>query len=240
MRPNQLQLGAALKGNFDKEVEQGLREVQQALQAAVFEFSTTLQSKWRQDVAQSGLRNAQRMTRTIRLNKYKNSGLNPASLVFSNFPLLQRAFEQSTTVRSKEGLWLVIPNPDVWPNGRVGRQGGRGVRKTESTVGIAERRFGPLRFVYRPNGVSLLVTDARKSRTRAGAYRYASPTANRRGNVETIVVFFVVREVRLPRMLRGNVIRNRAERDAPVEIDRLFIRNMEQGGPKMLTGPSND
>lgn len=240
MTPNRLQLRAALTGSFDKEVAQGRKDVETALQAAIFDYAATLQGKWRQDVAQSGLRNAQRLTRTIRLSKYKNDGLNPASLVFSNFPLLQRAFEQSTTVRSKEGHWLVIPNPDVWPNGRVARQGGRGVRKKESTVGIAERRFGPLRFVYRPNGVSLLVTDARKSRTKVGTYRYASATATKRGNVETIVVFFVVKEARLPRMLRGNVIRNRAERDAPTEIDRLFVRYFEQGGQRFLTGPSND
>lgn len=240
MTPGRTQLGAALRGDFDNEVEKGLNRVEAALQSAMFEYAADLQGKWRQDVAQSGLRNAQRMTRTIRVKQYKNRGLNPASLVYSNFPLLQRAFEQATTVRSKESLWLVIPNPEVWPKGRVARAGGRGARGRESTVGIAERRFGPLRFVYRPNGVSLLVTDARKSRTKAGTFRYASPTAKRRGNVETIVVFFVVREAKLPRMLRGKVIRDRAARDAPREIDRLFVRYFEQGAPKLLTGPSND
>lgn len=234
------QLRAALKGDFDKEVEKGLKEVAVSLQEALFDFSASLQVKWRQDVAQSGLRNAQRMTRTIRVKQYPNKGLNPASVVYSNFPLLQRAFEQATTVRSKEGLWLVIPNPEVWPKGRVARAGGRGAHLRQTTIAIAERRFGKLRFVYRKNGASLLVTDARKSRTKAGTFRYASPTATRRGNVETIVVFFVVKEARLPRMLRGKVIRDRAMRDAPREIDRLFVRYFEQGGPKLLTGPSND
>lgn len=240
MTRNQLQLRAALTGSFDKEVTQGREAVETALQEAVFDYSATLQSKWRQDVAQSGLRNAQRMTRTIRLNKYKNDGLDPATLVFSNFPLLQRAFEQSTTVRSKEGNWIIIPNPDVWPQGRIRRGGGKRANKSETSFAIAERRFGPLRWVRLAPDRAMLVANARKSRTKTGAYRYASATALKRGNVEEIVVFFVVKEARLPRMLRGNVIRNRAERDAPSEIDRLFVRYFEQGGPRLLTGPSND
>ncbi|WP_312126564.1 DUF6441 family protein [Brevundimonas sp.] len=241
MTPNQAQLRAALRGSVDEEIGKGLKQTEVAIQAALFDFAGTLQDKWRVDVAQSGLRNAVRMAKTVRLRRYPNQGLDPAALVYSSFPLLQRAFEQATTVRSKNGLWLVVPNPEVWPQGRVRRQGGRGARQRESTVGIAERRFGKLRFVYRPNGASWLVADARKSRTRAGTYRYASATAKQRGNVEEVIVFYVVREARLPRMLRGNVIRDRARRDADATIDRLFVKYFERGSaPNLLTGPSND
>lgn len=233
-----LQIHAALQGDFDKEIKGGLNRVELALQAAITDFAQDVQGKWRQDIAQSGLKNAARMTKTIRQKTYKNQGLDPAARVYSTFPLLQRAFEQSETIRGKDGLWLTIPNPEVWPEGRVRQAGGRGQQR-QSSVAIAERRFGPLRFIYNPHGASMLVTDARRSKTRAGTFRYASPTAKRRGNVQEVVVFFLVKQVRLPRLLRGSVIRDRARRDADTQVEQRYIRFFDQvGAPAQLTGPS--
>ena len=45
--------------------------------------------------------------------------MDPAALVYSRFPLLQRAFESDTVIRAGGAKWLTIPNPDVWPNGRI-------------------------------------------------------------------------------------------------------------------------
>ena len=234
--PTSVQLRAALQGTFDAEMKAGLSQVQSALQKAIFEYAQETQTKWRQDILASGLSNAQKLAKTVRVKRYPNEGMNPAAQVYSTFPLIQRAFEQGEIIRSRDGNWLTIPNPDVWPGGRVRRQGGRGVRERESSVGIAERRFGPLRFIYNPHGASMLVTDARRSKTKAGTFRYASATATRRGNVETIVVFFLVKQARLPRMLRGKVIRDRAARNADASIERLFARHFEQAaaGPALL------
>ena len=235
-----LQLHAALQGNYDTEGKGGLSRVERALQAALTDYASDVQGKWRQDIAQSGLKNSGRLTKTVRQKTYKNQGLDPAARVYSTFPLLQRAFEQGDTIKGKDGLWLTIPNPEVWPEGRVRQAGGRGQQR-QSSVAIATRRFGPLRFIYNPHGASMLVTDARRSKTRAGTFRYASPTAKRRGNVQEIVVFFLVKQARLPRLLRGSVIRDRTRRDAAREIDKRFIRFFEQdAGPAQLTGPSND
>lgn len=236
-----VQLKAALQGDFDKETAAALHRVEGAVQSALFDYAGDTQAKWRQDVAQSGLRNAARMTKTIRLRKYVNKGLNPAAQVYSTFPILQRAFEQATTVRSPHGHFLLIPNPEVWPGGRVPRPGGRSGQRN-NTLAIAEGRFGKLRLVYRQGRPSLLVAEARASNTRSGTFRKASATALRTGRgLTTIVVFFLVREARLPRMLRGNVIRARARRDADAAIDRLFVRYFEQpGGRALLTGPSHD
>lgn len=235
------QLRAALSGNFEKELSDGLARVQRAVQAALFEYAQETQTKWRQDVAQSGLKNAQRLTKTIRLRKYKNQGLNPASQVFSTFPILQRAFEQATVVRSKQGFFLPIPNPDVWPSGRVSRPSRNGGQRT-NTIAIAEQRFGPLQFIYRPGKASLLVAQVRGSASRPGTFRKASATAMRTGNgLQTIVVFFLVKEAKLPRMLRGSVIRDRASRGAASAVDRLFIRHFESAGTtQLLTGPTDD
>ena len=200
-----------------------------------------MQTKWRQDIAQSGLRHAERLTKTIRLRKYKNRGLNPAAQVYSNFPIIQRAFEQATVVRSTQGFFLPIPNPDVWPGGRVVRPSRNGAQRS-NTIALAEQRFGPLRFVYRPGKASLLVAEVRGSATRPGSFRKASATALRTGNgLVTIVVFFLVKEARLPRMLRGSVIRDRAARNADAAVDRLFVRYFEQPSATLqITGGSND
>lgn len=235
-----IQLRAALLGNFEKEQSEALKRVEAAVQAAIFEYAEDLKNKWRQDVASSGLRNAQKLIKTIRLRNYKNRGLDPAAQVFSTFPIIQHAFEAETIVKSRDGGWILIPNPEVWPTGRVPVPSRNGGRRT-NTVALAEQRFGPLRFIYNPKGASMLVTDARRSKTRAGVFRYASATAHKRGNVTEIVVFFLVKQARLPRMLRGSVLRERARKNAAREIDRLFVRYFDQdAGPRLLTGPSND
>lgn len=235
------QLRAALMGDFEKEVTAGRRRVEVSIQAAVFDYAADTQSKWRQDVEQSGLANASRLTKTIRTRKYKNQGLNPAAQIFSTFPVLQRAFEQATTVRSPNGLFLLIPNPDVWPRGRVARPGGRGGQRN-NTLAVAEARFGRLRLVYRPGKASLLVATVRTSASRPGTFRMASPKALMSGmGLATIVVFFLVKEARLPRMLRGSVIRERAMRNADAAVDRLFLRYFERsGGTALLSGPTDD
>lgn len=237
-----LQLRAALLGDFEKEQREALKQVERAVQAALFEFSDDLKNKWRQDVASSGLKNAQKLTKTIRVRNYRNNGLDPASQVFSTFPIIQRAFEAATVVRSKSGFWLPIPNPDVWPSGRVSRPSRNGAQRT-NTIALAEQRFGTLQFIYRPGGkASLLVAQVRGSASRPGSFRKASATSLRTGNgLVTIVVFFLVKQARLPRMLRGSVIRDRARKNAAREIDRLFVRYFEQdSGPRLLSGPSND
>lgn len=236
-----LQLHAALRGDFDKEEREALARVERSVQAALFDFAAEdVQTKWRQDIAQSGLRNAGALTKTIRLRKYKNQGLNPAVLVYSNFPIIQRAFEASTLVRSRSGFYLPIPNPDVWPSGRVARPK-RNAGQRSNTIALAEQKFGKLRFIYRPGKASLLVAEVRESAARPGTFRRASATAQRTGRgLVTIVVFFLVREARLPRLLRGNVIRERARRNADQGVDQRFVRYFEQGNaPLQLGGPAD-
>lgn len=235
-----LEVGAALQGRFDEELQKGQDRVERAVQAAIKDYAADVQSRWRQDIAGSGLKNAGALAKTIRLKAYRNTGMDPAVTVNSNFPVIQHAFEQDTVVRSRNGFFIPIPNPDVWPTGRVPRPRRGGGR--DNTIAIAEARFGPLRFVYRPRGASLLVAQVRQSGASAGAFRRASASALRRASegkasgLTTIIVFFLVKEARLPRMLRGRVIRDRARRDATSEVGKRFVRFFEQdNGPRMLT-----
>lgn len=234
-----LQLQAALTGSVDAEIARGLDRVERALFAALNDYASDLQARWRQDIAQSGLRNAGALTKTIRRKGYRNSGLDPAAVVYSNFPIIQRAFEDGGTIRSQSGNFLLVPNPDVWPTGRV-PQPRRGRGNGAGAVAIAEQRFGPLRMIYRPGKVALLVAEVRASRKHANVFRRASDTARRRGELTTIIVFFLVKQVRLPRLLRGKVIRARAEQSSAAAIDRMFTAYMNRGdAPLQLGGPAD-
>ncbi|MBF0587732.1 MAG: hypothetical protein HQL53_01240 [Magnetococcales bacterium] len=63
-----------------------------------------------------------------------------------------RTFDRGTVIRSRDGFWLAIPTP------RAPRWGTN--RKRINLSNFPEHRFGPLRFVYRRSGPSLLVVDS--------------------------------------------------------------------------------
>lgn len=232
-----LQIGAALVGDFDKEVQKAQRRDARAKAEAVWDFTDETQSKLRQDMNQSGLRRAGDLTKTWRAKHYLNKGDDPAGLVYSSMPLVVRAFESGATIKSNHGLYLVVPNPEVWPTGRVAqrRRGG----KTD-TVAAGEARFGPLKFVYRPGPISYLVATVRASASQPGAFRRASSRQTRTGTgLISIVVFLLIKETHLRHRLRGNVIRDRARAEMQSRIPQLYIRhlNEDQDAPALLTGP---
>lgn len=230
----EIQLHAALHGDFDAEVEKGRVRTEAAMQAAVFDFGGELQGKWRQDFAQSGLANAGRLGKTVRLKRYRNSGLDPAVLVYSTMPKVTAAFEAGATITVNGKLGALVPNPDVWPGRRVRRPSGRGSSTT--TFQVAVRRFGDLQFVATPGHGDLVgVYLAKLSGTGRRAARRLS--AHARGG--RIVVFYVMHEPRLPKALHGAEIRRRARANAPGRIQQLFVQHFEAAdGPRLLTGPA--
>jgi hypothetical protein len=161
-----LQLRAALAGNYEKELGQGLEAVQNALQRALYETAGELRSKLIQDVAQSKL--GPRVSKTWRQRNYPNKGLNPAALVYSTFPKVISAFEQGAVIKSENGFFLTIPNPAVWGRTHVARSR----RGTATLLSIAEARFGKLRFVFVKgrHDLGLLVADVRKATGKRGGY----------------------------------------------------------------------
>lgn len=212
-----LQLKAALEGRFEDEIASAQAWLAAAVTKAADEASENVLTKLRLDVENSGLRGAVRLKTTWRKKRYPERGdsLDPASWLYSKMPAVVEAFERGATVSSPSGLWLTIPNPDVWPV-RSKRRKGR-----TSMLDIAEARFGPLRFIYRPgHKVHLLVADVRASQKKGG-FRKASARALKTGrDLATVVVFFVVKEARLARRLKGATIRERASRDFPADVAR--------------------
>ena len=77
--------------------------------------------------------------------------LDAASLVYTKAPQIIRAFDEGAVIRSRRGRFLAIPTENAPRKGTDGR------RISPST--FPEHRFGPLRFVPRQSGPSLLVVD---------------------------------------------------------------------------------
>jgi hypothetical protein len=152
-------------------------------------------------VTSAGL--GQRLANSWRDQHYPNQKLDAASLVYTKAPQIIRAFDEGAVIRSRRGRFLAIPTENA------PRKGTDGKRISPST--FPEHRFGPLRFVPRPSGPSLLVVDglrasfSRKSGELRG-FRRATEQARRSGQgLTTVVMFLLVLQVKMRKRL--NVVR---------------------------------
>lgn len=234
-----LQLGAAVVGSFDREIAEAGRRVERSLQGAVFGYTDErLLMPWRADIERSGLAKGRALAFTVRQENYPNKGMNPAALVYVRKSAVHviAAFESGPTIRASRGKYLLIPNPEVWPGGRVRRArssaGGRGDQSETLQAAIA--RWGPLSFVPpRAGRPGLLVATARYDSVRGRFKKLTSrqQEAQSRGvspwQSTSVVVFFLVKEARVPRLLRGRDIRARAAAGADRAIERRFVYLME-------------
>jgi hypothetical protein len=123
----------------------------------------------------------------------------PAGVGKTRAPQIIRAFDEGAVIRSKRGRFLAIPTENAPRKGTDSRQIRPGT--------FPEHRFGPLRFVPRPKGPSLLVVDglrasfSRKTRELRG-FRQATDRARRSGQgLATVVMFLLVPQVKLRKRL---------------------------------------
>ena len=235
MNTTYLELRAALSGNLDAEVRRAQNGVAGALGKALEAVAEDAVGELRQDFSQSGLRNAGRLSRQAwrRDEVYgKGRSLNPAVLIYSRMPMIVQAFQNGGEIRTPNGGALLIPNPDLWPGGRVRRARGTGSGRLsgKELMSIAEARFGPLRVIKRPGRARLIVAEVREGRGALGGFRKASLSARRRSaegmasGLVTVVVFFMVMQARIPRLLRGKTIIERVERNAAARMEQLFVK----------------
>ena len=122
-----------------------------------------------------------------------------ASLVYTKAPQIIRAFDEGALIRSKRGRFLAIPTENAPRKGTDG--------KRVQPEHVPEHRFGPLRFVPRRSGPSLLVVDglrgsvSRKTGELRG-FRRATERARQSGaGLATVVMFLLVPQVKLPKRL---------------------------------------
>jgi hypothetical protein len=145
--------------------------------------------------------------------------------VYTKAPQIIRAFDEGALILSRRGRFLAIPTENA------PRKGTDGKRISPST--FPEHRFGPLRFVPRPNGPSLLVVDglrasfSRKTGELRG-FRRATERGGQSGRgLTTVVMFVLVPQVMLPKRLDVARAAERWSSQLPALIDLVLSRRSQ-------------
>jgi Family of unknown function (DUF6441) len=188
-----MKLVATLVRSLQADMQVALRNIERAVTIGTRNAGRGLKTELRQQVASAGL--GQRLANSWRDKHYPNQRLDAASLVYTKTPQIIRAFDEAAVIRSRRGRFLAIPTENAPRKGTDGR------RISPST--FPEHRFGPLRFVPRQSGPSLLVADGlRASLSRQTGqlrgFRRATDRARARGaGLTTVVMFVLVPQVKL-------------------------------------------
>jgi Family of unknown function (DUF6441) len=192
-----MKLAAILARSLQADMQAELRDVERAVAAGTRAAGRGLRTDLRRQVTSAGP--GQRLANSWHDRHYPNQKLDAASLVYTKAPQIIRAFDEGAVIRSGRGRFLAIPTENAPRKGTDGR------RIRPST--FPEHRFGPLRFVPRPTGPSLLVVDGlRASFSRQTGqlrgFRRATDRARRSGQgLTTVVMLLLVRQVQLPKRL---------------------------------------
>jgi hypothetical protein len=174
-----------------------LRDIERAVASGTRDAGRGLRTELRRQVTSAGF--GQKLANAWRDMHYPNRKLDAASLVYTKAPQIIRAFDEGAVIRSRRGRFIAIPTENV------PRKGTDGKRISPST--FPEHRFGPLRFVPRQSGPSLLVEDGlRASYSRQTGllrgFRRATDRARRSGQgLTTVVMFLLVPQVKLRKRL---------------------------------------
>jgi hypothetical protein len=198
-----------------------LRDIERAVAAGTRDAGRGLRTELRRQVASARL--GQRLANSWRDKHYPNRKLDAASLVYTKAPQIIRAFDESAVIRSRRGRFLAIPTENA------PRKGADGKRISPST--FPEHRFGPLRFVARQSGPSLLVVEglrasfSRKSGELRG-FRRATERARRSGQgLTTAVMFLLVPQVKLRKRLDVARAAERWSGQLPALIEQQLRRD---------------
>ncbi len=190
-----MRLSAALQGNLKKVMQEEFQTAERAVTQGVREATDGLKIAMRRQVTASGL--GARMANTWRGDIYPKgqSSIRAAGLVYTRASKVMAGFEEAKVVRSKDGFWLAIPTPNA-PKRGVG-----GERISPSN--FPEHRFGPLRFIYRRNGLWLLVPEnLRPSVSRATGEVRGFHKAKTSRRLTSVVMFWLVPQVKMPKLIR--------------------------------------
>jgi hypothetical protein len=192
-----MKLAAAIARSLQADMQAELRDIERAVVSGTRDAGRGLRTELRRQVTSAGL--GQRLANSWRDRHYPNQGLDAASLVYTKAPQIVRAFDEGAVIRSRRGRFLAVPTENA------PRKGTDGKRISPNT--FPEHRLGPLRFVPRSSGPSLLVVDGlRASYSRQSGelrgFRRATERARRSGQgLTTVVMFLLVPQVKLPKRL---------------------------------------
>jgi hypothetical protein len=192
-----MKLTATIIRSVEADMQAELRHVERAVASGTREAGRGLKAELRRQVASAGL--GQRLANSWRDKHYPNQKLDAASLIYTKAPQIVRAFDQGAVIRSKRGRFLAIPTENAPRKGTDGR------RIKPST--FPEHRFGPLRFVPRQTGPSLLVVDglrasySRQTGDLRGSRRATERTRRSGQGLTTVVMFLLVPQMKLSKRL---------------------------------------
>jgi len=219
-----MKLAGKMVGSLKADLQADLRRIERAVPDGVKAAGDGLKGSLRKQVVSAGL--GARLSRTWRGRTYPNRGHDAASLVWSKAPQIVRAFAEGAVIRAKGGRWLAIPTPAA-PKRGVG-----GKRITPATFPV--ERHGPLRLVKRRGRTALLVVDGvRVSSTTGRVGRRAkgdgrTKSGGYRKGIATVVMFVLVRQVRLRKRLDVVRVAERWARRLPALIRRQ-VRSARNG-----------
>jgi hypothetical protein len=211
-----MKLAATLARSLHADMHAELRGIECAVTSGTRDTGRGLRTELRRQVTSAGL--GQRLANSWRDRHYPNQKLDAASLVYTKAPQIIRAFDQGTVVRSRRGRFLAIPTENAPKKGTDG--------KRISPTTFPQHRFGPLRFVPRSSGASLLVVDGlRASYSRQTGqlrgFRRATDRARRSGQgLTTVVMFLLVPQVKLRKRLDVARAAERWSDQLPALIER--------------------
>jgi len=211
-----MRIGAAIEGNLNEIMTQERDAATRGVRVGVEKATNSLKSRLRSRVQQAGL--GSRLAKTWQSKFYPDEGLNAAGLVFSKAEQIIQAHTQGTVIRARNGRFLAIPTPEAvrLAQHKVGR-------RTKLTPRNWPSNLSKLRYVPRPRGPHLLVIDDVKF-TKAGRLTKAKRTKTgklSRGTT-TVVMFFLVRQIRLKKRLDPQRDFRRVEALLPTFIKRAY------------------
>jgi hypothetical protein len=188
---------ATITRSLQADMQAELRAIEGAVATGTRDAGRGLKTELRRQLTSAGL--GQRLANSWRDKHYPNQMLDAATLVYTKAPQIMRAFDEGAVIRSARGRFLAIPTENA------PRKGTNGRRLSPST--FPEHRFGPLRFVPRPTGPSLLVVDglraslSRKTGQLRGFRRSTDRARDRGEGLTTVVMFLLVPQVKLRKRL---------------------------------------
>jgi hypothetical protein len=211
-----MKLVATLALSLQAGMQAELRDLERAVTSGTRAAGRGLKTDLRREVTSASL--GQRLANSWRDKHYQNQKLDAASLVYTKAPQIIRAFDEGAVIRSLRGRYLAIPTENAPRKGTDGKR----IRPSM----FPEHRFGPLRFVPRQSGPSLLVVDGlRASYSRQTGqlrgFRRATDRVRRSGQgLTTVVMFLLVPQAKLPKRLDVVPAAERAVAQLPALIEQ--------------------
>ena len=170
-------------------------KVQIGVTRAVGRAGVGLQAGLRRQTLSGGL--GRKLSNAWRLDLYPKgkASANAAAMVSTKAAKLIDAFDRGAVIKSESGFWLAIPTADAPKRGAGG--------KRINPSNFPESRFGPLRFIFRRMGPSLLVVDNLRQGKRGylRARTKKALIAARSDPNSTVVMFLLYPSVKLKKRL---------------------------------------